>query len=154
MRTRMAQPRGVLLAAMAALILTGCTTADQQRWNEFWGLDSKGNARKVRGSKPTARSDALKAPAPKRTAKTDKDAKPAPSDRGDPDAIGAYADKMGDNREKGYQPNDHTSKMRRQADAKRDRRSATPLYQPTELPDDATVRTASDTINLRVSRIA
>ncbi len=143
MRTRMAHPRSVLLAAMAALILTGCTAADQQRWNEFWGLDKKPNSRKVKGKTPTARRNTTKRKATSsRTAKAGKKAEPTkakPADKGDPVAIDAYATRMGSTQDDGYQPNDHTSKMRRQNDAQRRRR--TPKV--SEPPSDSPVRTAS-----------
>jgi hypothetical protein len=146
MRMRMAHPRGVLLAAMAALFLTGCTAADNQRWNEFWGLDKKGSAREVKGKKPTARRNAPKTPPRTRTAKSDKSAMPkdtAQADKGDPAAIDAYAARMGENRDAGYEPNDHTSKMRRQQDSKQRRRVPKTSDQPVESQDDSVVRTAS-----------
>jgi len=146
MRMRMAHPRGVLLAAMAALFLTGCTAADKRQWNEFWGLDQKASARKVKGKKPTARRNASKTPRRTRTAKSDKNAKPkktAPADKGDPAAIDAYAMRMGENRDSTYEANDHTSKMRRQQESKQQRRIPKTSDQPVESQGDSVVRTAS-----------
>lgn len=150
MRMKMPHPRGVWLAAMAALILTGCTAADKQRWNEFWGLDTKDNPRKVKGQKPPARRSTpnqSNTPPRARTEQADTNARATrtePVDKGDPAAIDAYAARMGTTRDDGYEPNDHTSKMRRQQEAQRRRRTPKVSDQPAEPQGDSVVRTASD----------
>ncbi|MFQ5502791.1 MAG: hypothetical protein ACE5EQ_10910 [Phycisphaerae bacterium] len=115
--------QGVWILSIGAILLTGCSEASRQRWNDFWGLNDANRKPVVRGTHPD-RSDE-----PAREMETAR-SKPTsferidPSmevnlDRGDPQAIDRYADSMTPGRVEEYHIYDHMDKVRRQQDPDR-----------------------------------
>ncbi|MBX3395587.1 MAG: hypothetical protein KF841_09490 [Phycisphaerae bacterium] len=119
-------------AALILLILAGCSDAQKQRWNEFWGVDS-GPKRTVRPSSGSAqvrsdsaapdKSDSATAQSGPSTAGEDPLPKADNAERNDVDEdVSAYAANMNRTRAANYQPNDLSTKLQRQQDPDRQKR--------------------------------
>lgn len=118
--------------AMMLLMLSGCSDAQKQRWNEFWGVDS-GPKRTVKPGSGSAqvRSDS---PAPAKSNRTETQTEqsaanedPSPNaDIAEPSNVdqdvSAYAANMNRTRAANYQPNDLSTKLQRQQDPDRQKR--------------------------------
>ncbi len=127
----------VLLMAATSV---GCSQSDKQRWNEFWGVDSKPRRRTVRT-----------APANSQQASNDRpnEAKPSPAEDVKPESntptgdnpsestaqgavdsdVDDYVARMNPPPKSDYEPNDHMSKIQRQQDPNRHKRIESAAHQ-------------------------
>ncbi|MFQ5412169.1 MAG: hypothetical protein ACE5EC_07715, partial [Phycisphaerae bacterium] len=120
LRTR---AKGVRLLSIAALLLTGCSEASRQRWNDFWGLNEGGRRPVVRAENPDQPAEPDKKREVARARPTPPgEAEPPLSvniDRGDPRAIDHYVSDMESRGIQEYRIYDHMDKVRRQQDPDR-----------------------------------
>ncbi|HWL94845.1 MAG TPA: hypothetical protein VNT79_15105 [Phycisphaerae bacterium] len=125
-----------ILCFAAVLLIAGCSDAQKQDWNEFWGVSEPKKQSGVRtaskkkaapsrqtqtasGKQPASRS---RAAAPAKTKEpSDRPRQAEPSNDVNQD-VGAYSARMKPVKETEYQPNDHTSKIHRQQDPNRQKR--------------------------------
>lgn len=139
-----------MLAAGFILALAGCSDAQKQDWNEFWGVNS-GPKRGVKSSPKQQGTETRKASADRPATKEARPADAPNEDGGNPGDvdkdINAYSAQMNPKpRETANQPNDHNSKIRRQHDPERQKRiqDAAAKEHDADQPQDADQQVASD----------
>lgn len=118
--------RGWVCIAAVILAAAGCSDAQKQQWNEFWGVGGTKRAARTTPKPAAAQPRKASADQPAKKSSTASTADPATEDQQAGQVsqdVSTYSAGMNPKpKETTYQPNDHNSKIQRQHDPERQKR--------------------------------